>query len=138
MRRPLLALPLVVAALAATGCAAANTSANDFEGEQKNVADVVDTLGSAAGTGDGDKICTEVLAKSLADKMAAGGSSCAQQLDDALKDADDNDLSVESVTVDGSTATAKVKGRDGANKDAIRTLEFEKSGQDWRITSLGS
>ena len=50
----------------------------------------------------------DVLAKSLADRMAAGSSTCAQQLDDALKDADDNDLSVESVTVDGTSATARV------------------------------
>jgi hypothetical protein len=70
--------------------------------------------------------------------MAAGGSTCAQQLDDALKDADDNDLSVEAVTVDGTTATARVKGRIGGDEDAVRTLEFERSGQDWRITSLGS
>ena len=137
MRRSLLALPLVLAALAFAGCTAANTSSGDFKGEQKDVADVVDTLGSAAGAGDGEKICTEVLAKALADKMAAGGSTCAQQLDDALADADDSDLSVESVTVDGATATAKVKGRDGGNKDAVRTFEFERSGQDWRISSLG-
>jgi hypothetical protein len=137
MRRPLAALPLALAALAFAGCTAANTSSGDFEGEQKNVADVVDTLGSAAGAADGDKICTEVLAKALADKMAASGSTCAQQLDDALADADDSDLSVESVTVDGATATAKVKGRDGADKDAVRTFEFERSGQDWRISSFG-
>jgi len=53
MRRPLLALPLVLAALAFAGCTAANTSSGDFKGEQKDVADVVDTLGSAAGAGDG-------------------------------------------------------------------------------------
>ena len=99
---------------------------------------MVGDLSSAAGTGDGAKICSDVLAKSLADRMAAGGSTCAQQLDDALKDADDNDLSVEAVTVDGTTATARVKGRIGGDEDAVRTLEFERSGQDWRITSLGS
>ena len=79
-----------------------------------------------------------MLAPSLADAMAAGRSTCAQQLDDALKDADDNELTVESVTVDGTTATARVKGRDGADGDAIRTFEFEREGQDWKITSLGS
>ncbi len=138
MRRPLVALPLVLAALLAAGCTASNSSSADFEGAQKDVADVVGDLSSAAGTGDGAKICSDVLAKSLADQMAAGGSTCAQQLDDALKDSDDNDLSVEAVTVDGTTATARVQGRIGGDEDAMRTLEFERSGQDWRITSLGS
>ena len=138
MRRPLVALPLVLAALLAAGCTASNSSSGDFDGAQKDVADVVGDLSSAAGTGDGSKICADVLAKSLADQMAAGGSTCAQQLDDALKDADDNDLSVEAVTVDGTTATARVQGRIGDDEDAVRTFEFERSGQDWRITSLGS
>ncbi len=138
MRRPLLALPLVLAALFAAGCTASDSSSTNFEGAQKDVADVVDDLASAAGTGDGAKLCADVLAPSLADAMAAGRSTCSQQLDDALKDADDNELTVESVTVDGTTATARVKGRDGADGDAIRTFEFEREGQDWKITSLGS
>jgi hypothetical protein len=136
MRRPFLALPLVVATLAA-GCTAQNSSSGDFEGAQQDVADVIDRLGSAGETGDGAEICGELLAKPLADRMAAGGSTCAQQLEDALGDADDFDLSVESVEVDGTRATARVTGADG-ERDRAYTFELERTGDDWRITSLGA
>jgi hypothetical protein len=136
MRRSLLALPLVLAALAA-GCTAQSSSSADFDGEQQDVAEVIDKISSAGQTGSGQEICDDVLAKGLADRMAAGGASCAQELDDALKDADDFDLSVESVAIDGDTATAEVKGRDG-DEDRVVTFELERTGQDWRVSSLGA
>jgi hypothetical protein len=136
MRRSLVAVPLVLAVLAA-GCAGGSSSANDFEGEQKRVADVVEKLQSAGETGDAKEICDEVLAKSLADQIKAAGSTCEEEMDKAIKDADDFDLEVESVTVTGNTATAKVKGRD-RGADRVRTFKFEKEGPNWRATNLGA
>jgi hypothetical protein len=136
MRRPLVAVPLVLALLAA-GCAGSSSSTNDFEGEQQRVADVVEKLQSAGETGDAKEICDQVLAKSLADQIKAAGSTCEQEMDKAIKDADDFDLEVESVTIQGDTATAKVKGRD-RGADRVRTFEFEKDGPNWRATNLGA
>jgi hypothetical protein len=136
MRRPLAAVPLVLAALAA-GCAGTSSSANDFEGEQQRVADVVEKLQSAGETGDAKEICEQVLAKSLADQIKAAGATCEQEVDKAIKDADDFDLEVESVTIEGDRATAKVKGRD-RGADRVRTFEFEKEGSNWRATDLGA
>jgi hypothetical protein len=136
MRRSLAAVPLVLAALAA-GCAGSSSSANDFEGEQKRVADVVEKLQSAGETGDAKEICDEVLARSLADQIKAAGSTCEQEMDKAIKDADDFDLEVEKVSLDGNTATAEVKGRD-RGADRVRTFEFERDGSNWRVTSLGA
>jgi hypothetical protein len=135
MRRSLAALVLVLALIAA-GCSGSTSSAGNFEGEQKRVADVVEKLQSAGETGDAKEICEEVLAKSLADQIRAAGSTCEQEMDKAIKDADDFDLEVESVTVSGNTATARVKGKDrGAER--VRTFEFEKEGPNWRATRLG-
>ena len=136
MRRTFVASFLLLALLAA-GCTSGASSANDFEGEQKAVADVVEDLQSAGETGDAGKICTDILARSLADEIRAAGSSCEQELDKAIGDADDFDLSVEEVTVDGDTATAEVKGREG-DRDQVRTFEFERDGDSWRATSFGS
>jgi hypothetical protein len=136
MRRPQITLPLVLAALVA-GCAGGASSASDFEGEQKQVADVVEKLQSAGEAGDARVICEEVLAKALRDQIQAAGSNCEQELDKAIKDADDFELDVESVEINGDTATAKVKGRDGG-EDRVRDFEFVREGQDWRATSLGS
>ena len=136
MPRALLAVPLVLAALAA-GCAGSPSSAGNFEGEEKRVADVVEKLQSAGESGDAAEICDDVLAKQLRDQIQEAGASCEQELDKAIGDADDFDLDVEAVTITGSTATAKVKGRD-EDRDAVRDLKFVREGSDWRATSLGS
>jgi hypothetical protein len=134
MRHARLVLPLLVAALA-SGCTASGSS-SDFEGEEKRVADVVERLQSAGSKGDGKVICDEVLAASLREQVQASGSNCEQEIDKALKDADDFDLEVEDVTIDGDEATVRVKGLDGG-ADRVRELRFEREGSDWRATSLG-
>jgi hypothetical protein len=137
MRRSLLALPLLLAALAA-GCTAGGTSSSgDFQGEEKEVADQVERLETAGKATDAEAICNEILAKSFSDQISNAGSSCVDEVDKAIKDADDFSLDVEDVTITGNTATAKVKGKEGG-EDQVRTFEFEREGQDWRATSLGS
>ena len=136
MRRSLLALPLVLAVLAA-GCAGGASSSSDFQGEEKKVADQVEKLETAGKSGNAKEICTDVLAKSVSDQIAQAGSSCEEELDKAIKDADDFSLDVEDVTINGNTATAKVKGKEGG-KDEVRTFEFEREGSDWRATNLGT
>jgi dihydroxyacetone kinase len=135
MRRALLSLPIALALLAA-GCAGDTSSAGEFEGEQRAVADKVEKLQSAGEARDGQAICDEVLARSLRDQIKAAGADCAQELDKAIQDADDFDLEVESVTVRGDRAIARVKGRDGGG-DRVRTFRFVREGGDWRVASLG-
>ena len=100
------------------------------------MADVVEKLQSAGSKGDAKAVCDEVLAESLREQVQATGSNCEQEIDKALKDADDFDLEVQAVTVNGDQATARVKGRvDGA--DRVRELQFERESAGWRATSLG-
>jgi cytochrome P450 len=136
MSRARFAVPLVLAALAA-GCGASASSAGDFEGEEKRVAEVVEKLQSAGETGDAAEICQEVLASDLREEMRAAGANCEQELDKAIEDADDFELEVEDVTVSGDTATAKVRGRDGG-EERVRDFEFVREEGGWRATSLGS
>ena len=136
MRRSLLAVPLLLAAFAG-GCTGGATSTSDFEGEEKKVADQVEKLESAGKSADAEVICTEVLAKSFSAEIDRAGSTCEDEVDKAIKDADDFGLEVEDVTINGNTATAKVKGKEGG-EDAVRTFEFEREGSSWRATSLGS
>jgi len=136
MRLAFLAVLLVLAALA-NGCGAAASSAGDFEGEEQAVAEVVERIQSAGEGGDATEICDEVLATALRDAIAESGSTCEQELDKAITDADDFDLEVEEVTVDGAEATARVRGRDG-DAERVRELQFTREGDDWRATALGS
>ena len=133
-RAPLAAL-FVLAALA-SGCAGSASSASEFKGEEKKVADVVEPLQTAGETGDAGKICDDVLAKQLRDQIQEAGSTCKQELDEAIKDADDFELEVQDVTIQGDSATAKVKGRD-QGKERVRDFEFVREGSVWRATSLG-
>ena len=136
MSRAYLVVPFVLAALAA-GCGGSASSAGDFEGEERRVADVVEKLQSAGETGDAAEICDEVLASELREEMQAAGANCEQELEKAIKDADDFDLEVEDVTITGDSATAKVRGRD-RGEERVRDFEFVREGSGWRATSLGS
>ena len=136
MSRAVLAVLLVLAALA-TGCGASASSAGDFEGEERRVADVIEKLQSAGETGDAAEICNEVLSQQLRDQIQEAGASCEQELEKAIDDADDYELEVEDVTISGSSATAKVRGRD-RGEERVRDFEFVREGRNWRATSLGS
>ena len=136
MRRSLAAVPLLLAVLAA-GCTGGASSSSDFQGEEKQVAEVVEDLQSAGETGDARAICEDVLATSLSDEIKAAGSTCEQEMDKAITDADDFELDVEDVTIQGDTATVKVRASDGG-EDRVRTFEFQREGSSWRATDLGA
>ena len=130
-----LALLLAAAGLA-TGCGGAGSnSASDFSGVKKDVATTVDDLVSAAKKSDEAKICRDLLAPSLIETLrSASSTSCDTAINDAIKDADTFDMTVKSVNVTGTTASAVV---DSKNKSANDTLKFEQVGGRWKISDLG-
>jgi hypothetical protein len=135
MPRALLAAVFALAALA-SGCAGSSSSAEGFEGEEKKVAELVEKLQRAGETDEPGTICDEVLAKELRDQIQEAGSTCEQEMAKAIEDADDFELDVEDVTIDGDEATAKVRGSD-QGEERVRDYEFVREGPDWRATSLG-
>ncbi len=133
MRRPLLALLPLAAVLAGCGT---TSSAGNFSGAGADVAKQVEALQTAGQSHDGDKACTDILSGTLRNAMNATGSTCAEQVSDAMKDADDFELDVRAVSVTGNQATARVRGRiDG--RDQIRTMQLVRESGGWRISSLG-
>jgi hypothetical protein len=128
------------AAFAVAGCttqSSSNDSSGNFKGEERLVANTVEDFESAASKGDQGKICSDFLAKELVDTYAKRGGTCEKAVDGALKDTDSFGLTVESVTIDGQEATARVKA-DRGDKDVIRTLTLVKQGAGWRISEFGS
>jgi predicted small secreted protein len=137
---PFRVLPvLVAAALTLSACGqTTKDSAKDFQGEQKAVAQTVEDLQSASSKGDEDKICDEILAPDLANKIkSASKQTCAAALKDSLRDADSFELQVKKVAVDGTTATATVESDAGGDDKTINTLKLTKARDGWRIASLG-
>ena len=133
------ALPLAaIAAVAVTGCTTtttSNDSSGKFSGEQRLVANTVEDFESAAAKGDQDQICRELLAKPLIATYAERGGTCAKAVDGALKDSDSFGLTVESVRISGTDATARVKADRGKN-DVLRTINLVKEGPGWRISEF--
>jgi hypothetical protein len=130
-----LALLLAAAGLA-TGCGASSSnSASDFSGVKKDVAKTVDDLASAAKRSDEAKICRDLLTPSLiATLRAANKSSCDNAVNDAIKDADTFDMTVKSVNVTGTNATAVVDSKHRSTND---TFTFERVGGSWKISGFG-
>jgi hypothetical protein len=138
MRRlsaPLLAL-LAAGLLAGCSGQAANKAADEYKGDEKAVATVIDDFANAGQKGDAKEICNAVFAKEVADRLKQGTKDCQDVVADQLGDANSFKLDVKSVKVNGDTATANVTSPfDG--KDQSRVLTFRKEGTTWRLLSMG-
>ena len=134
MVRVHLCISLAAGALALGGCGAQqDSSGEDFEGAEAEVAQVVEDLQSAAQQGEAEELCSRILSRELAGELAAGRSQCVDEMQKAVGDVNDFDLDVTAVTISGSTARAEVgQGDDGETA----TLELARDGEGWRVTSL--
>jgi hypothetical protein len=126
----------ILSVLFLAGCGAAaqeSSSVEKFTGDERAVAQKIEDLQQAGDRRDPEKICTEILAKSLVTQLEAAGVTCEDEMKKAIEDADDYQLDVRDVTISGSTATAEVqRGEDGPTE----TMEFTREGNDWRATAL--
>jgi predicted lipid-binding transport protein (Tim44 family) len=130
----LVALPLALGACGQTE----KDSAKDFQGEQNAVAQAVEDLQKASRKGDESKICKELLAPALVQKIkTASDGTCEKVLKDALRDVDSYELQVKKVAIDGTTATATVTSDTGP-KDRTDTLQLVKDRGAWKISTLGA
>lgn len=137
--RSRLVITLLAVAFAAGGCGSQPSSAEEFEGDERAVAETVEDLQRAAERQEADRACRDFLSEELAGRIAAAGENCQEELEKAIADADVVELEVEDVQVDGTTATARVRG-EGEPEDAVRTLEFVKAGdpERWRVDSFAA
>ena len=131
MKRRLAILPLLL--LAGCGASTQPSSVERFRGEERAVAQKVEDLQEAGERRRPEDICSQILARSLVAQLEAAGADCAQEMTKAIEDADDFELDVREVEIDGSTATVTVRrGDDGPTE----TMEFQQEGGQWRATSL--
>jgi hypothetical protein len=138
VRLPAFVLPAALAATLLAGCGATTSNnADDFQGDQKSIAQVVDDLEKAAkgGRPDTKEICNTIFAKAVADKLKQGNEDCQDAVKRQLKDASDFDVEVKKITVNGNAATASVVSTVNGD-DATQTLSFVKDGNAWRIAGL--
>jgi hypothetical protein len=134
--RPLAVLLALVAALTLAACGGAGSdSSSDFEGEQREVASAVEDLQSAASDEDASEICRTLLAQSLLQELRSNGVECTTAVKKALDAADTTDLDVQSVQVNGTTATARVESGSG-DSATTRDVRLAREGRNWKISAL--
>jgi hypothetical protein len=137
MRQLLRSLPLLLA-VAIAGCGQAPSSASDFKGAKKDVADTIEQLQTSASSRKPEDICSDVFSRALVEKLKTAGHDCVDEMDKVTSDADDYELDVKAVTITGTTATARVKGRKGGKDNAITTYTLAREDGKWRLTNLGT
>lgn len=123
---------LAAACALATGCGGEESNADRYEGEEAEVAAVVDRLQTAARDGDVKTICEELVTADLQRSVRqASGASCGEEFEQNVV-SDDTTFRVESVNVDGETASANIVDQ----KDRRSQVAFAKVEGDWRIASI--
>ncbi len=113
--RPALLLGVLALALAACG-AAPRDSAKDFQGDERAVASAVEDLESAAKRRRQRGRLHEAARPAPADDDQGAGHELRHAVEDAFQDADAKDLTVDDVTISGTTASAKVTSGTGNKK----------------------
>ena len=136
-RRGVVAAALATALLAA-GCGSTGTAktAKTFSGEEASVASTIGAFQSDAQSRDGGKLCKDVLDPALAAKLKDSGGGCSHVVGNQLNTIENYDLTVESVSVTGTTATARVRTISNG-KTHFDTLQLTKVGNSWRLSGLG-
>jgi hypothetical protein len=122
----------ILALLALAGCGQAADSAGDFKGEEKKVAQVIEDLQEYAQQDDAGEICETILDPDAVQGIPGG--DCEKAMKQAIDEADNYDLTVDSVRVSGTTARARVKA--GRDEDQVETIELRKRSDLWKITRL--
>jgi hypothetical protein len=125
---------LAVVAVLALGVSACGAAESTPDTPQEAITKVVDDLSTAGKRRDADRICKEILAKRLVDELKTAGGDCVTEMDRAIKDATDFDLTISQIKVTGNTATARVRqGEDGETA----VFSFVKEGDAWKASALG-
>ena len=81
-------------------------------------------------------MCTRILAAELVATVKQIGLPCEVALEKGFEDVRDPQISVGTVTVDGTKATAEVRSSAAGQDPSEDTVELVKVGDDWRIASL--
>jgi hypothetical protein len=118
-----------LAVLAAAGCG---------KSDEDRVRDTVAAFRDATAHHDYDRICDDVLAPVLSERLAALGLPCEVAVSRFLSRTRTPRITVLGVTIAGERARAVVRSSAAgqpASRDVLRLLETDDG---WRISSLGS
>jgi hypothetical protein len=122
----------------AVGLAACGETAStsNFKGESHNVAQTVSDFQSDSTAGNQKKLCQNDLASTLTTRLQSTGG-CQAVLKEQLHEIDALNMTIESIAVNGTSATARVKST-YSGKSRITTLTLVKEGSRWKVSGVKS
>jgi len=123
-------------AAVAGGCGE-TASTGSFKGESHNVAQAIAEFQSNVAAREQKKLCQNNLAAAITTRLAHAAGSCEAALKNQLLQIDATNLTIESITVHGDSATARVKST-YSGKTATMTLALVKEDSRWKIAGTGS
>jgi len=127
VRRSLVAAALV---LVLGGCGSGPTDA-------EQVRSAVLDFGRATAAKDYQRLCDDLLAPKLVEKIKAVGLPCEVALQKGLGDVKDPKLTLGRIAVHDDSATADIRTSARGQQPARVTLKLTKVGDRWKIASLG-
>jgi hypothetical protein len=98
----------------------------------------VEQFVKAAADKDYTTICNQVLAPSLLERLSAAGVSCPEAMQLALGGVRSPTISIGKVRVNGKRASAITLSTAAGQQASIDTIDLVKTGNGWRLASLGS
>ena len=124
-------------ALLATGVAACGStvSTSSFKGASQAVAQRIADFQSDVTAGNEKQLCNRDFASAVQSRLRTAGGSCTQALKNQLGAIDDYELTVKSIAVHGTSATALVKST-WSGKQRASTLLLVKERGAWKIAAL--
>ncbi|HEY3960206.1 MAG TPA: nuclear transport factor 2 family protein [Solirubrobacteraceae bacterium] len=131
-RLTLLCAPLL--ALGVTACGSATVSTSSFKGEAKAVAQAIANLQSSATAGEERKICAADLAAAIVTRLG-GAKGCETAIKNQLTEVDSFEVTVRSVQVAGTKATANVRSTK-SGKTSLSTLTLVREDGKWKTLQL--
>jgi len=129
----LILLGAAFCALAIAGCAS-TVSTSGYSGPDKEIAQTIAKLQTAAQAQEQKKVCSEVLSSAVVAHLG-GQTGCEAALKTQLKEIDNLEATVHSVKLTGSTATATVIAITEGKKH-LSTVTLVKESGGWRISGL--
>ena len=122
----------VIAALLACSVLVAACGRSD----EREVRDTLERYAQAVERKDYQTLCDDLLAERLIDNLRQVNAPCETALQQGLRDVEKPTIVVESVKVDGDTASA-VARTDAANQEPSKdTIRLAKEDGEWRIVDL--
>jgi hypothetical protein len=135
--RSLLGVAGALALAGVFGGCGETASTGSFQGESHAVAQAIADFQSNVTARDQQKLCQNNLAAAVTARLTRAGGSCQAALKNQLLQIDATGLTIKSISVNGKTATARVKST-YSGKTRESTLTLVKEGGRWKISGASS